>query len=412
MAGTGPTTRRTFTNLKDQQQLRELNRQMDWIWGQLLGGLTEKSFSFGGTVRMVETVQEKIATNLTADHVSTKTLQAALADLLVAQIGVAEIDWAHITDLNAQIISATTAEIQNLTAADISTNTLYAAFAHLLSLAAGSIQAGTLSADSLAAVLANIITMTARTVDVDYLHVKDLTADEAIIQDGLAGEFFMDRLAVTRANMLNAVIGNLILQSSNGNYYAIHIGSDGSINTEQVTVTQSEITAGQTSSGRDILATTVNAASLNGTTVKASEAILDTILTTALTAGSITAAEALIASAQIPMLYSTAIRALGDTIDISANRSITMTLGKAETAQAEAESLLAYFSFDNNGLRTRKTGSKWSTLVGDDGFYIDHDEIAGHVSAFYRDKVVVDGLQIGDIVAIKTEKGGWAWVSA
>lgn len=314
--------------------------------------------------------------------------------------------------VDAQSIAAVTAMIQNLTAADIQTNTFYAAFAHMMALTAGSIQAGSISADALAAVMAQIVSLTAKLADVDYLRVKDITANQAIITDGLAEELYIERLAVTSANMVNAVIGSLIVKGDDNKYYAIHVGAEGGIVTEEVTVSQEEIDAGETESGRQIVTTTVNAASLNGTTVKASEAILGTILTTALTAGSITAAEAMIASAQIPVLYTTAIRALGDTIDISANQSVTMAVGKAEMAQAAADSMLAYFSFDTSGLRTRKSGSKWSTLVGDDGFYIDHDEIAGHVSAFYRDKVVVDGVQIGDIIALKTEKGGWAWVSA
>lgn len=37
----------TLGNLTEPQQLRELNRQLEWIWNQLLGGLSEKSLSPG-----------------------------------------------------------------------------------------------------------------------------------------------------------------------------------------------------------------------------------------------------------------------------------------------------------------------------------------------------------------------------
>lgn len=363
------------------------------------------SASFANIIRLM-------AANITAESVTTGSLEANFANLLDAQIHSLSADTADIGTLKADIAKIVAAEIQKLVAADIQTNTLYAAFAHVMALAAQSIRAGTINVDRLASQMADIVSLTARVADVDYLRVKDLTANQAIITDGLADELYIDRLAVTSANMVNAVIGSLIVKGDDNKYYAIHVGAEGGIVTEEVTVSQEEIDAGETESGRQIVTTTVNAASLNGTTVKASEAILGTILTTALTAGSITAAEAMIASAQIPVLYTTAIRALGDTIDISANQSVTMAVGKAEMAQAAADSMLAYFSFDTSGMRTRKSGSKWSTLVGDDGFYIDHDEIAGHVSAFYRDKVVVDGVQIGDIIALKTEQGGWAWVSA
>lgn len=37
----------TLTNLTEPQQMRELNRQLSWIWDQLLGGLTLKSLNSG-----------------------------------------------------------------------------------------------------------------------------------------------------------------------------------------------------------------------------------------------------------------------------------------------------------------------------------------------------------------------------
>lgn len=393
-------TRRTITNLKDQQQLRELNRQLDWVWAQLLGGLTEKSFSFGGTTRMVETVQEKIATNLSADHISTRTLQAALADLLVAQIAVANIDWAHITDLNTQIATITDAHIGT---AEI--GTLETADAHIEAAFVSSLTSPNAHIDRARVALLNVISSQINAADISYAKIKDLTANEAIFQDGVAGELYAKRLAVTNANLLNATISNLILSGTDDKYYAIHIGSNGAIVTEEVTLTAGEINAGQTTGGKQIVTDTVNAASLNGTTVKASQAILDTVLTSALTAGQITASEALIASADIPTLYSTAINAIQDSLLLYASSAIKMFIGSAEDYANT-------FSFTSTGMRTCFSGSSWSTLIDSNGFYIDHDSVAGHVGAFYQDRLKVDGIQIGDIVAQKTERGGWAWVDA
>ena len=42
---TGGKIRRTFTDLTNPQQLRELNRQMEWIWNLLFGNLDQKSLS-------------------------------------------------------------------------------------------------------------------------------------------------------------------------------------------------------------------------------------------------------------------------------------------------------------------------------------------------------------------------------
>lgn len=69
---------------------------------------------------------------------------------------------------------------------------------------------------------------------------------------------------------------------------------------------------------------------LNATTVKASQAILATIFTESLDAGVITAGEALIASAKIPTLYVTALNAIGGSINLSANESITALVSSTE----------------------------------------------------------------------------------
>ena len=39
--------RLTLSNLTEPQQMRELNRQLEWIWAQLMGGLSRKSLSSG-----------------------------------------------------------------------------------------------------------------------------------------------------------------------------------------------------------------------------------------------------------------------------------------------------------------------------------------------------------------------------
>ena len=39
--------RLTLSNLTEPQQIRELNRQLEWIWAQLMGGLSKKSLSSG-----------------------------------------------------------------------------------------------------------------------------------------------------------------------------------------------------------------------------------------------------------------------------------------------------------------------------------------------------------------------------
>ena len=398
--------------------------------GAVTAGTIEAGAVTAGTIAANAVTTDKLAAQ------SVTTAKLAAGAVTAATIGAQAVTAEKLAAgaVNAQALSAVTAAIANLAAADISTSTLYAAFAHLMSLAAGSIRAGTVSADQLATQLATIVSLTAQIVDVGYAHVKDLSAGTAIITDGEAGSLRIERLAVTSANLLNAVIDTLVLSGTDGKYYAVRVGAGGSLAAEELELTQAEIEAGVTADGRQILADEVNAQSLNGSTVRAQQAILATVFTDALTAGKITANQAVMASASVPALYTTAITALGNSLDLQANQSVNILVGEAqaaagdamdaaEEAQASADAAQATadgaeataaqvrsaFTFDTDGLRTRMSGSKWSTLTAEDGFYIDHDDVPGHVGAFYQETFEPRSMRLGDVILRKTASGGWTW---
>lgn len=246
----------------------------------------------------------------------------------------AVIRYAHITaaaieQLSANAITALTARIGEITADKIITDELYTAYADMIRLAADSISAGQIDADRLAANLAEIVNLSVQTGQFDMATIKQLLANALILQDGVAGSMMITNLAITSANMLNATIGELVLKGDDGGYYRVFVGADGVIHTEVATVTDGEIAAGQTSAGNQIVETTANIGALNAQDIKAQTAIIASIFTEALTAGKITAAEAMLASATIPALYVDTIKAIGDTIDISANSSITLGVGGA-----------------------------------------------------------------------------------
>ena len=51
-------SRKQITDLSQPMQIRELNRQLDWICQQLLGGLTEKAFSKSGINQITERITD------------------------------------------------------------------------------------------------------------------------------------------------------------------------------------------------------------------------------------------------------------------------------------------------------------------------------------------------------------------
>ena len=258
--------------------------------------------------------------------------------------------------LTAEEIRALTAHLEKVAAEELTADALYAALAKVQALAADSITADTIQTDALVAALGRFVALYAGTGEFDLATIQNLLSNALILQEGVADSMMITNLAVTSANLLNATIDKLVLKGSDGKYYRVFIGADGTIQTEEVTVTDGEIEAGETGDGRQIVATTANVGSLNATTVKASQAIIGTIFTESLTAGKITANEALIASMTAPLIYTTAITALGNSLDLSANESIRLTVqgvrddidevsGATETALGLAE--VAQESADN-----------------------------------------------------------------
>lgn len=330
-----------------------------------------------------------------------------------ASIGYAKIMAATIERLTADAIVGVTAKIDEITANEIITDDLYAAlakiielrvkmvdagsidtdqlyagFAHIIELAAGSIAAGSIEADKLAAALAEVVSLHAATGDFDLATIRNLLANALILQQGTAGSMQITNLAVTSANLLSAVIGNLVLRGEDGGYYEITVGSDGTIRAGAVSVTDGEIAAGQTQAGREIVETHANIAQLDAQSIRAASAVLAEIVSESLTAGRITAGEALIASATIPELYVTAIRAMGNSIDISANESIRLLL------QTD-ENIKRWFRFDADGMTTGRPESTYSTRTDDTGFHVQ--QLGGTIGSFSKRTLAAENIRVGRV---------------
>lgn len=309
-------------------------------------------------------IHKLVADEITADQLYVDLAKLAVAQITAANIENANINWAEIKDLNAEIAKIAAAQIKDATITSAQISDLNAVVAEI---ATAKIAEATIDAaqiDNLAAVIASAVHLEVQTGNFTLAEIKNLLSNALILQEGVADSMMITNLAVTSANLLNATIDKLVLKGSDGKYYRVFIGADGTIQTEEVTVTEDEIAAGETGDGRQIVATTANVGSLNATTVKASQAIIGTIFTESLTAGKITANEALIASMTAPLIYSTAITALGNSLDLSANESIRLTVGSS-LATATVEYALS-------DSRTEAPTTGWSATAPEwtDGKYM------------------------------------------
>ncbi len=309
-------------------------------------------------------IHKLVADEITADQLYVDLAKLAVAQITAANIENANINWAEIKDLNAEIAKIAAAQIEDATITSAQISDLNAEVAKI---AEAKIKEATIDAaqiDNLAAIIAKAVHLEVQTGNFTLAEIKNLLSNALILQEGIADSMMITNLAVTSANLLNATIDKLVLKGSDGKYYRVFIGADGTIQTEEVTVTEGEIAAGETGDGRQIVATTANVGSLNATTVKASQAIIGTIFTESLTAGKITANEALIASMTAPLIYTTAITALGNSLDLSANESIRLTVGSS-LATATVEYALS-------DSRTEAPATGWSATAPEwvDGKYM------------------------------------------
>lgn len=312
-----------------------------------------------------------------------------------ASIGYAHIRQAAIEQLNADAFTAVKAHINELDAGSIDaskidTASLNAAVADIATLMVGSITADNIETDQLAAVLGEFITLYSDYAGIDFADIKDMTVDEMIFRVGVGTELFIDRLVATNAFLASATLGNLIVRGEDGNYYRISVQSDGTVITTPVELTDEEIAAGETNDGKGVVDSGVDIPAMNGGQIAGSSAVISTILTDALTAGKITAGQALIASAEIPELYTTAINAIGNSIDITANSTIQMLIGVANDIRA-------WYTFSEDGLEVGKAGSTYSTLTDDTGFHIL--QLDEKIGSFAKRRLITEAVQVGPVNA-------------
>ena len=169
-----------------------------------------------------------------------------------ATIQYAKISVAAIEQLSADAIVALTAHIDEIVAGEITTDALYAAFAELIALKAGTITADNITTDSLAAELARITVLSCGSATFDKATIQHLVAEAMNLEYGVAGQVFIKNLAVEYAQMVGATIGNLCIKASDGNYYSIDVDADGNVSATKTTVSDSDISAGQFISQKDI----------------------------------------------------------------------------------------------------------------------------------------------------------------
>ena len=221
-------------------------------------------------------IQELVAGSITTDELYTSIAAIASAQITTANILNANIEWANIDALaaaTAQIAKAqiTTATIQEASIDWAAITTLTAAFSAIVNASIGS-------------------------ADIDWAHIKDLATDTAIITQGVAGELYISKLAVTEANLVSLTVGELIVKGSDGGFYAVSIDGEGNITTTRKQVGNGDVADVSINAGEKLIEGSVTAATLNVQDIFANNAVIKSLIAANIDVDALFAREATIAA--------------------------------------------------------------------------------------------------------------------
>ena len=204
-----PTVRKNIRDLSNPLELRELNRQMEWIWRKILGGLDERAFSDGGIRKVTTTVEKIVATEMTADTIDTNFLNAAIAKMMVAVIGVCDADYLTAVDANVENLI-----VRRGLGSSFTFDNLKIVYAQIVSATIGElcVKASdgnyyTLDVDSDGKVTASMATVTEGEVSAGHTNAgkvilgTDIVAEELSTSDLFATFALVDKIDAARINV-------------------------------------------------------------------------------------------------------------------------------------------------------------------------------------------------------------------
>ena len=245
--------------------------------------------------------------------------------------------FADIAVLEAQSATIDTAQIENL----------YATVADFVYLAADKAQLGDVEAQKIVTAIADMGLANIGSADIGWAQIKDLVSGTAIIHEGINGKLYVDRLAVTEANMVSLTVGELVVKGSDGNFYSLVVDEDGNISTEVKQVTGDNI-ANNTISGGNIIENTITARELNVSKIFADEALIRAVKAANIDVDDLFANNAFVNklttyliqdpsfSSQIVMTDS-AIGAISENIQLEANQTFTSTVSSLNSSIVAAQ---------------------------------------------------------------------------
>lgn len=211
-----------------------------------------------------------------------------------ASIEYAKITVAAIEQLTAESVTALTARIKELVAGSVTTDELYAGIADITKATIEKAEINWASIDELNAAIATLVQANIGTADIDFARIKDMVTDTAIITQGVGGELFISRLAVTEANMVSLTTGELVVKGEDGHFYSLNVDASGNIVTTLKQLNNDDVQDLSINAGEKLIEGSVTAACLNAREIFADNAIIRELIAANLDVDKLFAREAFV----------------------------------------------------------------------------------------------------------------------
>lgn len=300
----------------------------------------------------------------------------------------------------AQSIAAGAIVSEKLATGAVTTDTLAANSVTTAKLASGAVTADTIAANAVTAEKISSGTITTDKLDatqfnakvgelvqanigsanIDYAQIKyaDIATGvlaQLIAQDAVTKRYYIDKLQVDNAQIVNATVANLVIKASDGNYYRLDVGADGSLTPTAVTPTDAQKEAGQVGNA-SIIETDLTAEDLGATNLKAINALIDKI-----TAARLDVDELFARSATVEQL---------NTAKINHNQYIQASIDSAVGAFAR---------LDDDGLHVGQKDSASEVLI-------DNDSVDIRMNGAVYSQLGSNFVQFGNYQLRKSADGG------
>ena len=322
-------TQYTYDCLTKKYTSVTLGTVSDALEGSLISARQLASGSITGSKLAINSVGAGQLQNGSVGSLQIKNAAIGSAHIQDASIVRAHIAEALIDVLNVNALTAVTAKIQELVAGSITTNELYASIAAIATaqitttnIISADIQWASIEAlaaataqiakaqittaaiqeasidwaaiTTLTAAFSTIVNASIGTADIDWAHIKDLTTDTAIITQGIAGELYISKLAVTEANLVSLTVGELVVKGADGGFYAVSVDGDGQITTTRKQVGNGDVADVSINAGEKLIEGSVTSATLNAQDIFANNAIIRSLIAANLDVDALFAREATI----------------------------------------------------------------------------------------------------------------------